>query len=87
MTIAVEDKASAPPSTRAATVPSPSAAAMPAISAGRDEHLRGAEAEEHAAHAHEALEGELEADHEQQEDDAELGDRADVPRVGDRHDS
>ncbi len=50
---------------------------------GRDRHLQEAETEHQAAHGDKALERELETDEEQQEHDAQLGDGAEPPLVGD----
>ena len=57
----------------------------PPIRIARAEQLGGADAEHQPAHAPQPAERQLEPDREQQQDDAELGERLDRVRVGDRH--
>ena len=61
-----------------AAAPLPNSAATAADDAGREHDLQAAQAEHQPAHGHEALEGQLQSDQEQQEDDAQLGDLGDV---------
>ena len=84
MTMAVEDRARHEPMMTAAAGVSPASAAMPPITAVRQDDLQAAEAEHQAAHGQQALVGQLQADQEQQEDDAELGDAGDVLGVDHR---
>ena len=56
---------------------------MPAMHGGRQDDLQAAEAEHQAAHRLQAFVGQLQADQEQQEDDAEFGDAGDVLGVDD----
>ena len=61
----------------------PNSAAMPPMTAARQDDLQAAQAEHQPAHGRQALEGQLQADQEQQEHDAELGDAGDVLGVDD----
>jgi hypothetical protein len=51
----------------------------------RDQHLERAEAEDQAAHLPQARERQLEPDHEEEEDDAELGQTPDAVEIVDHH--
>ena len=61
----------------------PASAAMPAITDVRQDDLQAAQPEHQPAHGEQALVGQLQADQEQQEHDAELGDAGDVLGVDD----
>jgi hypothetical protein len=82
MTIAVEERARARPMRSAAVAPVPAASAMRPMT--RVETTTCTQAEDQAAQGAQALPGQLDADGEEEEHDAELGDGGDLLRVRDR---
>ena len=76
--MAVDDSASAAPMATAVRGCSPKAMPAPAMSAVQSDDLQRAQAEHHPAHQPQPLPRQLQPDHEQQEDDAELGEAGDL---------
>ncbi len=82
-TKAVEDRASARPRPERAAPALPDQVQRDADDQRRQRQLRGADPEHQPPHRPQAPERQLQPDREQQEDDAELGERLDRVRVGD----
>ena len=84
MTMAVDDRARHAPMIMEAAAAVAEQRGDAADDGRAQDDLQAAQPEHQPAHGHEALEGQLQADQEHQEHDAELGDAGDVLGVGDR---
>ena len=84
MTIAVEDSTKPMPATKATTGGKPASDAGDGRARAADENLRSAEPEDLAPQAPQPRRLHLQADDEQEHDDAELGDVQDRLRVGEQ---